>query len=80
MMMGQQHDIDRVVLGDVKRGSRQLGQASVFARRRERGISQPAKTAVLKDCGRSSHELNAELRFTSSGALIGGAVRHPQAS
>ena len=76
LMMGEEHDVDRVLLVHVECGACQLRETSVFTGRRERRVGQPAKTAVLQDrCG-SSHELNAELRLSSGQALIGGAARH----
>jgi hypothetical protein len=47
MSVREEHDIDRVLLADVERGTGQLGQAAVFAGRREGRIGQPPKPAVL---------------------------------
>ena len=63
LMMGQQHDVDPVLFGDVECRARQLRETSVFTGRGQRGIGQPAKTAVLHDRCRPSHELNSELRL-----------------
>ena len=70
----EQHDIDRACRVMVNRRARQLGETGVFARRRERWIGQPHQAAVLEDRGRSSHELDAELRLNSSRALLCAGV------
>ena len=45
-----------------------------------RRVSWPAKTAVLEDRRRASHQRDAELRLSSARALICGAARHLETS
>lgn len=75
-MMGDQHDIDPVLLRDVECGTRQLCEASIFTGRRERRIGQPAKSAVLQDRRGPSHELYRELWLGTARTWIYGVAGH----
>src|SRR5947209_14625496 len=76
MMVREQDDIDRVLLGDVERRAAELGQASVLAWGRECRIGQPSQPTVLEHRGRSSYELHGKLRLNSRGVLVAGAACH----
>ena len=78
LMMGEEHDVDPVLLVHVQRRAGQLRETSIFTWRRERGIGQPAKTPVLENRRRSSNEQNFELRLGFSRTRISSAARHPQ--